>query len=406
MARALLPQAGSLRYLTLYALCSLAAGCTESPSSPTEADARPAQAAAAAALPFYQVSGGDTHTCALTTDQLAYCWGSNFHGKLGIGTADPLAPTPRAVVGTRKYRMIVAGDYHSCAIAVDYRAFCWGYNWIGQLGDGSQTTTSAPVPVTGGLRFRQIATGFSFTCGLSESDQRVYCWGYNHVGQLGDGTLTSRPTPAPLFGGRKFRQVTAGQYHACAITTTNDAYCWGWDRYGQVGNDTRRGRRTKPVLVAGGHKFRQLDGGESHTCGLTTADRVYCWGNNEYGQLGIPASGDRLTPVAVSGGFTFRRVTAGGFHTCGETSDNLVYCWGRNAEGQLGNGGTSGPSTPVKVAGGMKWAQLSAGRHHTCGKTPSSVAYCWGVNNFGQLGQESIEIGGISKTPVPVSGPS
>ncbi len=391
------------RCLALFGLLIIAPACRDDSLTPTDPDSS-ALATTTAALAFYQLSSGSTHTCALTTDQLAYCWGSNFRGMLGIGTDEGHATTPRPVAGTRQYRLITAGEFHSCAIATNYRAFCWGDNWIGQLGDGSQTTTAAPVAVTGGLRFRQIALGYSFTCGLTESDQRVYCWGYNHVGQLGDGTMASRPTPAPVFGARKFRQVTAGKYHACALTTTNDAYCWGWDVDGQVGNDALRGRRTKPVLVAGGHKFRQLDGGESHTCGLTTTDRVYCWGNNEYGQLGIPVSGDRLTPVAVTGGLTFRRVSAGGFHTCGETSNSLVYCWGRNLEGQLGDGSTSGSSAPVKVVGGLKWAQLSAGRHHTCGKTPSSAGYCWGVNNFGQIGNEAIEVGSATGTPVQVSG--
>ena len=376
------------------------------PTGPGTAPASPVPTTtpAASTLGIYQVSSGKRHTCALTTDQRAYCWGSNFQGMLGIGTSQDFAGTPTPVVGTRQYRQIGTGDFHTCAVAANYRAFCWGDNWTGQLGDGSTTTAAAPVLVGGGRQFRQIDMGYAFTCGVTYSDQRVYCWGYNHLGQLGDGTETSRGTPAPILNGKKFRQVSAGQYHACGVTTANEAYCWGWDRDGQVGNDLLRGHRTKPVLVAGGRQFRQVDAGESHTCGVTTTNRVYCWGNNENGQLGVSGAGDRLTPVAVTGGLSFSRVSAGRFHTCGETPTNLAYCWGRDAEGQLGDGGSSESFRPVRVAGGLHWAQLSAGGHHTCGKTESSVAYCWGVNNFGVLGQETIAIGAVRRTPVAVSG--
>jgi alpha-tubulin suppressor-like RCC1 family protein len=393
-----------LRCLAFLSLLIVAGGCGEDLPTSSELGSSLAPTTKTFALAIYQVSSGRTHTCALTTDQRAYCWGSNFRGMLGIGTDGGYAGTPMPVVGVRQYRQISAGEFHTCAVATDFRAYCWGDNWIGQLGDGSSTTAAAPVRVAGGLRFRQIEMGYAFTCGVTYSDQRVYCWGYNHVGQLGDGTMTSRPTPAPVLSAKKFRHVSAGQYHACGVTTSDEAYCWGWDRDGQVGNDLLRGRRTKPVRVAGGLQFRQVDAGESHTCGVTTTNRVYCWGNNEDGQLGNREPVDRLTPAAVTGNLRFSRVSAGRFHTCGETTTNLAYCWGRDAEGQLGDGGASESFRPVLVAGGLNWTQLSAGGHHTCGKTPSSVAYCWGVNNFGVLGQETIGIGSVSRTPVPVSG--
>jgi alpha-tubulin suppressor-like RCC1 family protein len=275
------------RCLALLALLIIAGGCGEEPTSPAEPSSSAAITTTNSALAVYQVSSGNSHTCALTTDQRAYCWGSNFRGKLGIGTDGGFAATPAPVVGSRQYRQIAAGEFHTCAVATDYRAYCWGDNWTGQLGDGSTTTAAAPVLVARGLQFRQIEMGFAFTCGVTYSDQRVYCWGYNHVGQLGDGTTTSRSTPAPVLSVKKFRRVSAGQYHACGVTTSDEAYCWGWDRDGQVGNDALRGRRTKPVAVAGDLHFRVVDAGESHSCGLTTTDRVYCWGTTRMASSAI-----------------------------------------------------------------------------------------------------------------------
>lgn len=289
-----------------------------------------------------------------------------------------------------RFRQISAGSSSTCAVATDNRAYCWG------------DERPAPTLVPGGLRFYQVDVGLSHICGVSSPDRTVYCWGGNQYGQLGDGTLTGRLTPAPVRGNRKFRQVTAGSWHTCGVTTTNEAYCWGYDNVGQLGDDPAKARRARPVLVAGGHQFRQVDAGNSHTCGVTTADQAFCWGQG--GRIGDGHAIDRFTPRAVAGGLRFTRVSAGGPHTCGETAANQAYCWGGNSFGELGDGGSAGQLRPVAVAGGLAFAQLSAGGNHTCGRTPTAVAYCWGYDFFGQLGHGNGGSGAESNTPVPVDG--
>jgi alpha-tubulin suppressor-like RCC1 family protein len=400
----------------LITLLLAAVGCGEDTPSPTDPGPTAALATAAEAPAFYQVSGGGFHSCGVTTDQRAYCWGYNGSGALGTGTESgpetcigavgPFACStrPAPVAGTRRFRQISAGNVHSCAVATDNRAYCWGSNSFGALGDGTRTERLRPALVRGGLHFRQVNAGLHHTCGVSDSDQRVYCWGDNGFGQLGDGTITPRLSPVPALGGRKFRQVSAGNWHTCGVTTSNEAYCWGRDAVGQLGNDPQKARRTKPVLVAGGHQFRQVDAGSNHTCGVTTINRAFCWGNG--GQIGDGQTQNRFTPRAVAGGLSFDRVTAGGFHTCGETTTNQAYCWGNNSFGQLGDGGPAGTDqlSPVAVAGGLEFAQLSTGGSHTCGKTPSSIGYCWGDDFFGQLGHGDSGSEAESRTPVAVDG--
>lgn len=178
-----------------------------------------------------------------------------------------------------------------------------------------------------------------------------------------------------------FRQVSAANQHTCGLTTDDRAYCWGQGFLGD-GNDLRMERR--PVAVLGGLQFAQISAGGAHTCGLTPEKRAYCWGSNQSGQLGDGTTQTRLSPVAVAGGLSFRQLRAGGIHTCGVTTANVAYCWG--AGGVVGDGTTVQRSTPTVVAGGLSFRQVVAGAFHTCGTTTTNRAYCWGRNAEGQLG--------------------
>jgi alpha-tubulin suppressor-like RCC1 family protein len=381
-------------FLTL-ALVLAALGCGEDDQSTTAPASRPALAATAAtALAFYQVSAGWDRTCGVTTDNRAYCWGYNTQGELGDGTTTQrLAPV--AVAGGLRFRQVSAGFAATCGVTTDYRAYCWGQNDLGELGDGTTTQRLTPVPVAGGHKFRQVETNFEHTCGVTYPDNRAYCWGRNADGQLGIGTNTGpesgnygpySATPVAVVGTLAFRQVTTGFYHTCGVTTDNRAFCWGLNKYGQIGDSSTVFRRLKPSRVARTRQFRQVDAGAYHTCAVTTADRAFCWGEGRQGQVGNGKTYLSFWPKAVSGGLSFTRVSAALNHTCGETAGNRAYCWGLNGGGELGDGTNINRLVPVAVAGGLYFSQLSAGAFHTCGRTPAAVAYCWGINNNGELG--------------------
>jgi alpha-tubulin suppressor-like RCC1 family protein len=284
------------------------------------------------------------------------------------------------------FNFVSAGDTHTCGVTTDHRVYCWGHNFLGQLGDGTRTDHLLPAEVLGGLRFRNVSVGLDYTCGVTTGD-RAYCWGYGGSGKLGDGTNSFiRPEPTAVAGGHPFNQVRAGVTHTCAITTSEEGYCWGYNSSGQLGDGTHI-QRLAPVLVTRELHWRWLSPGQLHTCGVTTDNRAYCFGNNVQGQLGIGESDARSRPRPVLGGLKFRHVEAGYFHTCGVTTEYLAYCWGYDGDGELGNGVRSSPySSPVAVAGGRQFAHVSATEFHTCGVTLVGRGFCWGNNPRGELG--------------------
>ncbi|MBA2459963.1 MAG: chromosome condensation regulator RCC1 [Gemmatimonadales bacterium] len=358
------------------------------------------------ALSFRQVSAGTGgHTCGVTTGNIAYCWGANFSGELGDGsTTRRLRPVP--VAGSLRFSQVSAGVYHSCGVTTDRRVYCWGDNVFGQLGDGTTMQRLTPVPVAGGRRFRTVDAGRGATCGVSYPDNRPFCWGANGKGQLGDGTTTARLTPRLVVGGHLFRQVHIGRIHTCGVTLNDQVLCWGSNEEdGRLGDGSPRGTvRPSPAPVAGDRRYRQVDVGENHVCAVTTGDRAFCWGNGQGGQIGDGNALNRFTPRAVVGGLNFTRVSVGTGASCGETAGNRAYCWGLNNYGQAGDGSSeSTPRRPVAVAGGLTFSQVSASGTHTCGVTPAGSGYCWGANFNGEIGDGTTN---ERRTPVPVAGPS
>ena len=404
------------RLLLALSLAAAALGCREDATSPAgPGDSAPptlvTAAATAAATPAFRRAGaGEDHTCGVGTDSRAYCWGRNEFGQLGDGTITLGRLTPGLVAGTLRFLQVSPGVFHTCGVTTDNRAFCWGHNGPGRLGDGTTTQRLTPVAVVGGLRFLEVTAGSGHSCGVT-TDYRAYCWGDNDLGALGDGTITERHRPVPVAGGLAFRHLSAGgtlgSLHTCGVTTANVAYCWGRNDLGQLGDGTTT-NRLKPVRVAGSLRFLLVRAAEVHTCGVTLDYRVFCWGENRSGQLGDGTTTQRLRPARVVGGLQFIQVSAGGGNrggdvgfafTCGLTPDHRPYCWGANDLGQLGDGtGTSHP-TPAAVAGGLTFRQLSAGTGHACGVTPADRAFCWGRNQFGQLGDGTTN---NRPTPVPV----
>lgn len=361
---------------------------------------------------FAVVEAGTRMSCGITTRGLGYCWGDNFWGSLGSGLggegANPreplLWPRPLPVAGRLVFTIITSGrgsSSHVCGVTAGGAGYCWGLGGEGQRGDGTRTElANTPRAVLGGFTYATLDAGGLHTCGVTTSGG-AYCWGYNAVGGLGDGTTTNRTTPVPVAGGLTFATVDAGGFHSCGVTTRGAAYCWGWNPFGQLGDGTTTGSAV-PVAVAGGLTFTTISAAATHTCGLTHDGAAYCWGANGFGQLGdgsvppapppAPAPVER-TPVPVAGNPRFATLDvdvgndAGSQgYSCGVTTGGEAYCWGDNANGQLGDGTRVSRRAPVRVTGGLTFAKVSTGATHTCGVTTSGETYCWGSNNRGELG--------------------
>ncbi|HKU61758.1 MAG TPA: hypothetical protein VJQ44_11115 [Gemmatimonadales bacterium] len=399
-------------FVLCLSLLGFTLACRDDAPSPAAPESSSTLATTASTLVFNQMGAGDEHSCGVTSDSRLYCWGYNGSGEVGDGTTtDRLVPV--AVGGSLRFRQVSVGSGATCAVTTGNKAYCWGS--APGLGDGLHRT---PAPVVGGILFRTVQIGLGVACGVRASDDKAFCWGDNRFGQLGIGNNTGPESdsqtsahsskPVAVAGGLKFRHVSPGTDHVCGVTTDDRVYCWGYNRYGQVGDGSGGWLKLKPVRVAGTQLYREVDAGRQFTCAVTTGDRAFCWGFNSDGQLGNGTRSSSRAPKAVSGGLSFERVSAGGFHACAETTVNKAYCWGGVGAGALGDGhfGDTEPYSlvPVAVVGGLSFTQVSAGSpDHTCARTPAGVGYCWGRGFDGQLGNGT---DGRSAVPVAVSGPN
>ncbi|WP_412745437.1 fibronectin type III domain-containing protein [Krasilnikovia sp. MM14-A1004] len=387
----------------------------------------PAQAVPTGAVT--QVTVGGSFTCALRSGR-PYCWGHNDAGKLGDGTttsrSNPVPVSRGTIPSGVTLGGLTAGGNHACGLGSNGRAYCWGDDSEGQLGDGSSGPyRGTPAAVTtgalpGGVTLTRLSAGFAHTCGLG-SDDWVYCWGFDGIGQLGDGGSTSVAAPVAVAagaipGGVTFTQVSSGSMHTCGLGSDGQAYCWGRNVNGQLGDGTTTDQST-PVAVAagaipGGVTLTQIASGNEQTCGLGSNGRAYCWGYNGSGELGDGTTTGQSAPVevaagAIPGGVTLTGIASGIQSNCGLGSNGHAYCWGDNTYGQVGDGSTTNRSTPVAVAagaipGGVTLTQIAGGGDNwqRCALGTDGHAYCWGLNFNGQLGDGSTT---DRSTPVPVS---
>jgi alpha-tubulin suppressor-like RCC1 family protein len=342
---------------------------------------------ASAPVPATAITAGLNHTCVLTRTGGVKCWGSNDHDQLGDAAQWGHRLTPNDVSGlSAGVKAIAAGVRHSCAVTSTGGVKCWGNSSQGQLGDGTTTRRfGMPVDVIGlSSGVTAIGAGSDDSCALT-STGGVKCWGYNRWGALGDGTTTTRSTPVDVSGLTSgVTAIAAAFVHTCALTHSGGVKCWGGNGSGQLGDGTTTDRLT-PVNVSG------LSSGVTAIaagCALTSAGSVKCWGRNNYGQLGDGTTRDSSMPVDVSGLTSGVTAIAGnGAHTCALTSTGGVKCWGANDFGQLGDGTTGNRSTPVDVSGlNSGVTAIGVGSFHSCAITRTGGAMCWGWNVNAQLG--------------------
>ena len=301
------------------------------------------------------ITSGPGHTCGLSTAGESYCWGNNSHGQLGDGsTSNRSMPVAVIPPGSLTWAFIAAGGYHTCGLASTGEAYCWGENSRGQLGSGNTTSSSTPVAVTnpGFEPWAAIAAGLWHSCGVTTAGD-AYCWGENFHGELGDGSWTDSTVPVPVIdpGSTGWARIAAGSSYTCGTATGGDTYCWGRNDRGQLGNGSSQGSNVPVTVTNPGSVTWASLATSGHSCGTTTEGDAYCWGPNNSGELGDGGFWDSADPVAVlnPGSVDWADVAAGGGHSCATTTGGAAYCWGLNEFGQLGNGGVSDSRVALKV---------------------------------------------------------
>ncbi|HSL69553.1 MAG TPA: Ig-like domain-containing protein [Longimicrobiales bacterium] len=339
---------------------------------------------------FVRIAAGAEHTCAVTGAGSVYCWGGNTFGQLGSGnTASSATPVRAAGIEAAD---VATGVRHTCVADPGSGAWCWGSNSAGQLGDESpgQKVHPAAVPSIAVERIIAIAAGSGHSCALAH-DGVAFCWGSNTLGQLGRGTAAGVLGPLEVAGNHRFISIATGQAHACGVTIDGIVLCWGWNQFGQLGSESTGSCAhdgapcsTSPQPIAGTLRFRAVTAGYGHTCALDESNAAWCWGTNEEGQLGDGTRAPSSVPVRVRGP-ALVQIDAGDRHVCGITEPGAAYCWGLNLNGQLGSSQPVSSPTPLPVAI-EPLSRISAGTSHTCALTTAGRVRCWGDAADGRLG--------------------
>ncbi|HTL33198.1 MAG TPA: hypothetical protein VL326_08740 [Kofleriaceae bacterium] len=283
---------------------------------------------------------GDFHACALSGTAL-YCWGDNANGQLGLAAS---TPTPTRVSSVASAIEVVTGRAFTCVRDNTGMASCFGNDNVGQLGDGGGADSVAPVllprPST------DLSAGTNHACTIDA--QRAYCWGDNSQGQSGNGRTQQVESPVAVAGMIDTDEIKAGGDKSCLIATNNDLYCWGYNGYGDLGTgDTVD--RDAPALIAS--NIIKVDFALFAACAVTGTG-TKCWGENAFGELADGTTTSHMTPTPAAQGVpsAFNRIDGGDFFFCGKTGPGDVYCWGDNEYGQIGNGQTSASLVPLTVA--------------------------------------------------------
>ncbi|ACO69011.1 regulator of chromosome condensation, RCC1 [Micromonas commoda] len=357
-----------------------------------------------------EISLGAYHSCALIASGKVMCWGSNGDGQLGDGTYTDRA-SPVEVWGISTATSIGLGGYHSCALLLSGKVMCWGWAGEGRLGDGTTNNKrTTPVMVSGITTATTIGLAHDHSCAIL-TDGKVMCWGYNFWGQLGDGTTTDSAIPVEVVGVRNATSIAGGNDHTCALLVAGAVACWGSNGSGQIGDGTTT-QRLSPVQVSGIWSATSISLGDYHSCALLLSGKVMCWGLNGGGQLGDGTVNSRDVPVEVLGISTATNIGLGGYHSCAVLIGGKVMCWGLNDNGQLGEGQLADGSTsddrliPVEVYGITTATTITQrlGKSHSCAVLTEYKVMCWGSNSEGQLGDNSTSDGTPRYIPVEVDG--
>jgi alpha-tubulin suppressor-like RCC1 family protein len=375
-----------------------------------------------------RISIGHRHTCGISSTGAVQCWGKGEDGQLGQGNAT--TPTLTTANGVAGATAITAGGRSTCAIVAG-AARCWGYNEYGQLGNGNYSNAAAPgtTVMTGAVDVAlgsaggcalgdtglvscwgilgagdgtlssstlpqpslvtsasAIAVGFYHVCAIV--DGRVQCWGENTYGELGRGTRDVTAVPTTVGGLPALAaDVRVGAGHACARLTNGDVYCWGQNNYGQLGVGTHTASYVPVKVTTGLSGIIGIASGYERTCAWNNAN-AKCWGSNPASVLGTGmASYDEPSPVAVAT-TGVKAMALGAAFTCAITSASALVCWGSDAVGQLGDNMTVDSPTAKTVAIGSV-VQVAAGARHVCARKTDNTLACWGQNDTGQVGNMS-----------------
>lgn len=353
-----------------------------------------------------QLSVGYYHVCAVTNAGSVYCWGYNSRGQVGNNTTaqvnSPVKINGFGALAGKTVKQVSAGTETTCALASDDRAYCWGDNQNSQAGYDRNSSLRTLIPVavdtTGpmsGKDIAQVQTNQYVSCAVDTAGA-AYCWGSNYSGGLGSGDPSNyyyQPVAVDMSGvlaGKTINKLMVAQDYVCVIASDSLGYCWGWNSHGMLGDGTNVSPYT-PVAVdtsgaLAGKTLKEISGTTTHTCAIASDDNAYCWGDNFEGALASNdgTQGEEWSPVAVYrggllAGKSVKHVSAHFWSSCFVSTDDRLYCSGDNSTGELGDG-TSNPS--IQVVGGTRisYDVLAGANAYELQYTEKTAATCEAQN--------------------------
>jgi alpha-tubulin suppressor-like RCC1 family protein len=352
---------------------------------------------------FTDVDLGEQHGCAIAEDGRLWCWGDHNDGQLGFGgTQGPdcngnCFPTPTVLdfeVGSTpaQWSSVSAGHRITCGVlASDSSLWCWGSNANGRMGAPNSSGSSNVPWLVSAAAHDQVDTEEGTTCAI-RTDGTLWCWGHAQHGEVAQGGSAGVTVYEPLevTAVSGWREVSVGAHHVCAAQRDDRLWCWGQDTDGQLGDGTSGGSEDTPQATGGVASLVVASSDASYS--LDISGNAFAWGENVYGQLGMGGDNeaDVLVSTPVTGGLAFRQLSGGMHYACGVTTWGALYCWGRNLYAQLGIGATAGEvpevRAPMRVGEDSSWVSVSLGANNACALRDDGSVWCWGRNQVGQLG--------------------
>ncbi|MEO6742278.1 MAG: hypothetical protein ABIP20_18700, partial [Chthoniobacteraceae bacterium] len=338
--------------------------------------------------PISSASAGNGHAAAIKSDGSLWLWGNNGNGQVGIGASDssqhpvPVQPAP----GTT-WSNIACGGFHTAGVRSDGTLWTWGYNFYGQLGDGTTTQRNSPMQVGAATNWVEVATGFYNTIAL-KADGTLWAWGYNFDGQLGNGVsdTLSHPTMTQVGTATNWTHVVTHGYHIIATRSDGTLWGWGFNSSGQVGNGSTTTPVTTPIQIGIATNWRSIATGQFHTTAIRSDGTLWSWGQNGSGQLGDGTTTNRSSPVQIGIATNWETVADGYTHTLATKNDGSLWTWGLNSSLQLGNASTVNRSAPAQVGISTGWDNVFPSSNQTLLGTVDGSLWACGFANNGSLG--------------------
>ncbi|HEX8514627.1 MAG TPA: T9SS type A sorting domain-containing protein [Bacteroidia bacterium] len=326
-----------------------------------------------------------------------WSWGFNYWGQLGDGTTTE-RHSPVQIGTDNKWVNISMGQAFSFGLKSDGTLWAWGRNEYGHLGDGTVINRHSPVQVGSDNKWISISSGTSHCLGI-KSDGTLWSWGLNLSGQVGDGSTTERHNPVQIGTANNWTSVFGGGDRSFALKSDGTLWAWGENYWGQLGDGTNADK-TSPVQIGTDTKWTRISNGNTHTLGLKSDGTLWAWGYNITGALGDGTTTNRNNPVQIGTANNWVDVSAGWGHSLALKSDGSLWSWGYNASGELGNGTGPGINAPARVGTDNNWVTITTGHSYSLGSKSNGTLWAWGDNSNGQLGDGTI----INRsTPVQIS---